>query len=286
MKAFKVFACGLTNPVEANIFRFPGGEMQVRIKTFDYYSGRISPTIYAPIRSSDDVMTLLLLTDAVRRAFPNHPIHLICPYLPYARQDRVCYAGEALSLRVMCDLLNMQDYASIEVWDVHSDVAIALLNRATNIPASAFIWGAAHTSYLNGKVVLVSPDAGAIKRVSQCSTELDRPMVLARKIRDPNTGHITGTEVQSDHIGDKNFLIVDDICDGGRTFIELATVLRPLTNGQIHLYVTHGIFSAGFDVLRGHIAHIYTPNSFVSDVSSDFVTILNIREKHKNAYSS
>jgi ribose-phosphate pyrophosphokinase len=80
--------------------------------------------------------------------------------------------------------------------------------------------------------------------------------------------------VYSEHVRDHNFLIVDDICDGGRTFIELAKVLRPLTNGSIFLYVTHGIFSQGLDVFKGVIDHIYTANLFNPSHEGELVTVI------------
>ena len=57
-------------------------------------------------------------------------------------------------------------------------------------------------------------------------------------------------------------MIVDDICDGGRTFTALATELRNITSGPIFLYVTHGIFSHGLDVFKGLIDKIYVANPF------------------------
>ena len=92
---------------------------------------------------------------------------------------------------------------------------------------------------------MVAPDQGAASAPAPARAWPGVPLVHAEKTRDTNTGAITGTLVHSDHIGARNFLIVDDICDGGRTFIELAKVLRPLTDGQVKLYVTHGIFSQG-----------------------------------------
>ena len=76
------------------------------------------------------------------------------------------------------------------------------------------------------------------------------PHIRADKKRDPSNGEITGTVVYSEHLGSQDVLIVDDICDGGRTFIELAKELRHLTTGRIYLYVTHGIFSKGHESHR------------------------------------
>ncbi len=239
------------------VFRFPGGESQVRVEPATPSAGWRQASITARLKSGDDVMALLLLTDAVRRLKPSLEITLVCPYLPYARQDRVAYPGEALSAAVFCTLINAQRYASVEIWDAHSDVSLALLDRVANIPASSFV-----RRIVRADDVIVAPDAGAAKRAGACAKQAGLPMVQAEKIRSTDTGEITGTKVHSDHIGSRNFLIVDDICDGGRTFIELAKVLRPLTNGRIKLYVTHGIFSAGFDVLSAGIDEIFVANPF------------------------
>lgn len=256
----------IRRPVEWKNFVFPGGEVSVKLLQHSNLVERFA--IRADIHSSDDVMTLLMLTDALRRANRGTDIHLQMPYLPYARQDRVCDVGESLSIKVFCDLINSQNYASVEVWDCHSDVGTALLNNAVNIEQSTLL-----AEYMSGGIsgqrmsdentVLVSPDAGAQKKIYQVAeTYKIKTLAKADKVRDPTNGQILGTTVHSDHVGTKDFLIVDDICDGGRTFTELAKVLRPLTNGRIKLFVTHGIFSKGLEVFDGLIDEVYTANPF------------------------
>ena len=257
--------------LDYTVLKFSGGELHPRIANgVPNVNPRIS--IKGSIYSSDDIMELLLLVDAIRRdAFGQVEIEFICPYLPYARQDRVCAPGEALGLKVMCDLINNLGFSGVWVWDVHSDVALALLDRATNVHQAEFVRGISK-SVLNN-CVLVAPDAGAIKKTMAVARECQIPMVRADKIRDTNDGSITGTTVYSEHVGTKDFLIVDDICDGGRTFVELAKVLRPLTGGKIRLYVTHGIFSKGLEVFNGLIDDIYTPNPW-PNVDKDFPSLV------------
>ena len=257
---------GRAVPVRA--FTFPGGEVQVRIEDPEPPAAPAVAMIRADIAGSDTLMGLLLLTDAVRRQYGTPPIHLVCPYLPYARQDRVAFPGEALSAAVACRLLNGQDYDSVEVWDAHSDVALALLDRVRHRPASDFV-----APIVTSEDVLVAPDQGAVKRAAACARLAQAPLVFAEKTRSTDTGAITGTVVHSGPVGGRDFLIVDDICDGGRTFIELAKVLRPLTTGRVKLYVTHGIFSAGFEPLRAHLDRIYVANPFPADLP-DFVQSL------------
>lgn len=261
-----------------SVLKFSGGELQVRIlDTFatqgqSRLSGNKFATFHANLTSSDEIMTLILLFDALRRVVPDLPIVLKCPYLPYARQDRVCAPGESLAVRQMCELINGIGFTSVEVWDVHSDVSLALLDEVTNIEPHELMLSA---MTFPSNVVFVAPDAGALKKVRKVAQHYKRPMVSAEKVRNVQTGDITGTKVFSDHIGDQDFMIVDDICDGGRTFIELAKELRPLTNGKIFLYVTHGIFSKGLDVFNGLIDKVYTANPFPDvDLSHPLLTVV------------
>jgi ribose-phosphate pyrophosphokinase len=243
-------------------FVFNGGETQVKIDVVPIAPG--SPVVIkAKIMSANDVMELLVLTDAIKRNY-KASIHLEMPYLPYARQDRVCDTGEALSLKVFCDLINAQNYASVTIWDVHSDVSLALLDRVIHVQQ----WQLVKATFADGlpsDTIIVAPDAGASKKTYEVAVRMNLRMIQATKHRDVTTGKITETKIV-DFNGlestDK-YLIVDDICDGGRTFIELAKVLKSFApKSEVHLFVTHGIFSQGLDVFEGLIDHIYCPNVF------------------------
>ncbi len=109
---------------------------------------------------------------------------------------------------------------------------------------------------------MIAPDKGAVERATLVQQALGlHSVVYATKVRNPEDGQILRTEVPED-VGykGKNLLIVDDICDGGRTFIELAKVLRQFDPSRIDLYVTHGIFSKGFKVFGSLIDNFYVAN--------------------------
>jgi ribose-phosphate pyrophosphokinase len=250
---------------------FSGGEVQVKLDlagvdpTIPFNTKLpVKITIGAHITDSEGVMELVMLTDAIKREFQDiRTLVLVLPYLPYARQDRVCARGEALSVKVFAGILNDLEFDKVTVWDCHSPTGLAVIENVENIPQTELLKGILGNSDLPlERTVLVAPDAGSIKKVSDLAQEYALPMVRADKNRDVQTGKITETVVYSEHIGDRDFLIVDDICDGGRTFIELAKVLRPLTNGKVKLYVTHGIFSQGLTVFEGLIDEIYTARAF------------------------
>lgn len=239
--------------------RFPAGETHVRINDLAYGDG-YNLTIQLDYKGDGDLIALMLLVDAIRRQWPDSKTLRLCmPYFPYARQDRVCNQGESLSVKVVADLINSMKFQSVQCWDLHSEVTGALINNLEHISQKTCALPVARI--MNLETVVVSPDAGADKKARDfVKTFGFKQLVRADKIRNVSTGEITGTVVHCENVGEANFLILDDICDGGRTFIELAKKLKSKTDGRIFLYVTHGIFSNGYAELGKWIDHIYTAN--------------------------
>jgi ribose-phosphate pyrophosphokinase len=240
---------------------FPGGESYVRIDELPVAPADCLFRIDLNFRSNKDLIDLLLLTDAVRRHWgpvQRARIYLVMNYLPYARQDRVCSPGESLSVKVVADLINSQNYEWVECMNLHSDVAGSLIDNLHHLQLTELI---APLRFRLINTMLVSPDAGAAKKVRYAAeSSAWKGVIYADKVRDVATGDITGTSVHSEHLGDQDLLIVDDICDGGRTFIELAKVLRTITTGRLYLYVTHGIFSNGTATVTQHFDKVFTSN--------------------------
>lgn len=240
---------------------FPGGESHVTVGKLDEDITFIE--IEAHLPNGDAIMELFMATDAVRRMYPDTPLILKMPYVPYARQDRVANPGEAHGIKVFASLINAQNYTRVVIQDPHSDVTTALLDRVVVEDPLPNLRRA--LNIIEGrtalKPILVSPDAGARKRTLKFAQQLGLDIVFADKVRDTKTGQITGTKIEGDTPTHAPLLVIDDICDGGRTFTELAKVLPH--NQQRYLYVTHGIFSKGLDPLLEHYDAVMTPNSWI-----------------------
>ncbi len=222
-------------------FVFSGGE--VYVKVLECF---VNAHVKAILRNTQDLVELLMLCDALKRM--GKTIQRIdIPYLPYARQDRVCNTGEALSLKVMCDLINSIGAKQVTVLDIHSDVTLALLNNVKNYEPASF-----GLLDIIGSKLIICPDAGAEKRIQK----LKKPYVMATKVRDVATGEIKQTSLHGS-VKDRDCIIVDDICDRGRTFTELAKVLRTAEARTVDLYVTHGIFAKGMGVFTKLIDQIF-----------------------------
>ena len=87
-------------------------------------------------------------------------------------------------------------------------------------------------------------------------------MVECSKSRDVKTGKLSGFKVYTDDLQGRDCIIIDDICDGGGTFMGLATALKQKNVGKLYLAVSHGIFSKGFDDLAQYFDAIFTTDSF------------------------
>ena len=213
----------ILNGQVVNTFNFSGGECHVNISSLAISK---NVEIIAILNSSDAIMQLLLTVDAARRINELAIINLVIPYFPYARQDRVCNYGEALSVEVMANLINGLNCNSVTVYDPHSQIVQALI-RSCIVVSSADIIGDNLADEIKSKnLTLVSPDAGARKKTEAIAQRLFREgvsenIIYAQKVRNSQTGEIVETRLEKEAIA-QDCIIVDDICDGGRTFIELA----------------------------------------------------------------
>lgn len=250
--------------IPVKVFTFSGGEEQVRLdgKLEELCTCGDTIIVEQEIRSSSDFMRLAMTKDAIDRvrAF-GVDVVLVMLYVPYARQDRVCEPGEALALRKFADMLNALKFDRVIVADPHSDVASAVIDNIQIIPQEDIVKMMLDFYITKNNFALVSPDAGALKKIHKVSKALGGVDVFcAEKVRDTLTGDILLTKIDVEDFEGRNLIMVDDICDGGRTFVELAKLLKQRGAGRIDLYVTHGIFSRGIDNLEGLIQNVHSLN--------------------------
>lgn len=230
---------------------FPCGETHIRILP-GYYNNE---SVTFEYENDSEIIELLLVCDALKRLKTSIDLIRI-PYVPFSRQDRVTMAGECLSIKVFCDLINSIGATTVEIIDPHSDVTTALINNWRLMEQHVLF-----TPYFKGKsdFLLICPDGGALKKIYKLAAAVPSAGVIeCSKLRNVKTGEITGVQVHAKHLERRDCYIVDDICDGGRTFIEIAKVLKTLNAGKIVLMVTHGFFTKGLDVFDGLIDEIYT----------------------------
>lgn len=265
-------------PLDHECFTFKGGEEHIKIKEFHPH---LPVIITHRVNSSTDLMRVVMATDALRR-IGHREIHLYMPYLPYARQDRVMVKGEPLSVKVFAQIINSCNFDSVTVLDPHSDVGPALFDRIQIDTNHDFVQRAFHDLHLQGidhnQIAVISPDAGAYKKIYKTceAAQFTGSLILCNKVRNLKTGEIIKMTFDSDPT-DKVCVIIDDICDGGRTFIELGKQLKDRGAKSVILIVTHGIFSYGTEPLEGTIDSVYSTDSFRT-FTSEYVKFINIQK--------
>lgn len=258
--------------IQFQSFTFSGGEPHIKINPDFDVSEPV--TITHRINSFNDFGLLLLAIDALKR-MDVKLINVFIPYFPAARQDRVMISGEPLSVKVYADILNSLKLNKVTVFDAHSEVTPALLDNCEVIPNHTFI--AEVLKKIGKEVKLISPDGGALKKIYKVSEYLGGVEVVeCSKSRDVKTGKLSGFKVYNDDLEGMDCLIVDDICDGGGTFVGLAEELKKKNAGKLYLAVSHGIFNKGFDVFQKDFEKIFTTNSF-REFDNEMVEVVKLK---------
>ncbi len=249
---------GSGNGISFESFTFSGGEPHIKI--LSDLSTVKEVTVTMRVQSFNDFGLLLLAIDALRR-FHVEKINVFIPYFPAARQDRVMVKGEPLSVKVYADLLNQLQINKVTVYDAHSEVTSAVLNNCEEISNHSFVEKVIET--IGKDLVLISPDGGALKKIYKVSEHLGGlPVVECSKKRNVKNGKLEGFKVYEEDLEGKACLVVDDICDGGGTFIGLAESLKKKNAGDLYLAVSHGIFNKGFETLSKQFVRVFATDSF------------------------
>lgn len=249
------------NGEKVEVNKFPNGEAMINSTNLKL---RNSNEIKLNFENDEDITHLIFLKGHLDEL--GVKCNLLMPYLPYSRMDRT-EGITVFTLKYLCKVINNLDFESVTIYEPHSDVSTALLDRVKVVNMSKILADEL-LKKLNSEeeeVYLVYPDAGAAKRYGK---EINYEKVLtASKERDFRTGYIKKLDINGE-LECKNFkaIIVDDLCSRGGTFELTATKLKEMGATEIYLVVTHcenTIFQGNLlssDLITG----IYTTNSILS----------------------
>ena len=204
--------------------------------------------LQANIKNSDDLIKLILAKSLVDKAnlLLKRPVILSLPYVPYMRSDRAMSDISVGGLKTIAPIINNLNFDRVVISDPHSDVTEALLNNAVIKSQSDLFHSYLqfNPEILTGIDYVISPDAGALKKVSKCAGLISKPHIEAFKVRELSTNKIIKTSVNAskEELEGKTILVIDDILEYGTTIRELAKVLKEDFNvSKVKCYVTHGV---------------------------------------------
>jgi ribose-phosphate pyrophosphokinase len=229
---------------------FPDGTQQVWHLPEEVFKGK---TVVWRYENDAEIMTVCQLGQLLGGAKT-----LLVPFLPYGRQDKDVNNDSCFGLHTFLKIVS-GFFREVHTIDAHSHefqgiCAEHYLGYEDIFPTDAIRFAVSDSNSDMG----CYPDKGAMQRYAD---GVCLPAVNCKKLRDQGTGEILSIELETNglDVNGKNVLIIDDICDGGRTFIENSKLLKAAGAKQVALYVSHGIFSKGTQILLDSgIEKIYT----------------------------
>lgn len=256
--------------VEFKSWKFPAGEVGVKLPQIEEHE-KVGIVLTMP--TSDEIFIALNMLDSLAmQGIARENIDLFIPYFPYGRQDRVCHEGESFALRVFGQVLkSVPHYNNIYIKDIHSEVTHqALMGYGVQVKHMS---QSSCAKYLPKFDALIAPDKGAAEKVNT-HYQVGLGTQVFTILKERKDGQVNYIDFPFDKIIG-NVCVVDDICDGGATFLALAEMLyRTQPNmSKLCLYVTHGIFSKGVEELLKLYDTIYVHNN-MNPFVADSVTII------------
>ena len=223
--------------------------------------------VVCSITDTSKLLQLLETANALDNLFAKKKV-LVIPYLMAARYDRLMQTGDSIDLKVVADLVNSCGFEKVYLYDVHSEVSLLLIKNAIAITNENLV-----RVYDMPNAVLICPDAGASKKVGKYFgwNSNIKDIVYCSKNRDLSTGNLTLEIPAPQECTNRNCVIIDDICDGGGTFLAIAEKIQP---AHLTLIVTHGIFSKGLETLHKYFQQIIVSDSLYKTYDSPIVKTL------------
>lgn len=230
--------CSVTEEVlTLDLLKFKDGTIRVSCLNLDKLNNQRYLKVVAYVESLDDLMVCAQILDIVKRNITTIISTLSITSPIYSRYDRIMLddKSDSFAAKAFSSFVDSCGYDIVEYVDCHSNVLVELTRNSFDREQKFCVSSVLDTDMYN----IVAPDKGAIKKNPKANLVFD-------KKRELSTGKILGIELINENEVDtcKEFLVVDDLCEGGGTFLGLITGFeKHFPTSKINLYVTHGLFT-------------------------------------------
>ena len=251
---FKVFA-GNSHPQLAEEIASIMGKPLGKATVNTFSDGEISVNLWETVRGVDcyivqstcdpvnnNLMELLIMVDAMKRASAGR-INAVIPYYGYARQDRKASGREAISAKLVADLLTTAGTTRVLAMDLHTGQIQGYFNILVDHLQSMplFVDYIKQKNIPQEELILVSPDAGGVERTRHFAKHLDAPIAIIDKRREEHNvakvGYVIG------NVKDKVCVMFDDMIDTAGTITEGARLLMENGAKEVYICASHPVFS-------------------------------------------
>lgn len=221
-----------------NIQHFADGEFEVSFE--ESVRGREVYLVQSTFPNSDNLMELLLMIDAAKRASAKSTI-AVMPYFGWARQDRKDKPRVSIAAKLVSDLLMAAGVDRVITMDLHADQ----IQGFFNVPVDHLYASSVFIPYIQSlkleNLVIASPDVGGAKRANSYAKYLDVPLVLCHKQR--AKANVVAKMTVIGDVQDKNVILVDDMVDTAGTITKAANLMMENGAKSVRALCTHAIMS-------------------------------------------
>jgi ribose-phosphate pyrophosphokinase len=221
-----------------NIQRFSDGEIQ---PTFmESIRGDVVFLVQSTFGPSDNLMELLLMIDAARRASA-YKIVAVLPYYGYARQDRKDKPRVAIGSKLVANMLVAAGAHRVITMDLHAPQIQGYFDIPVDHLDSSAIFIPYITALKLENLTFAAPDVGSANRIREMAAYFESEMVICDKHR-KRANEIASMVVIGD-VTEKDIVIIDDICDTGGTLAKAAALLKDKGARSVRALITHPVLS-------------------------------------------
>lgn len=242
--------------IKYTIFSFPDGEKQISIDSEIDRKKEIM--VICRITNAEELFILMQVNDILSR----HEVKwfLYITYLMSMRMDRVMDFNRPFSLKIVSNILKNFSCYDVEVLEPHSDKTEDLMGSYGNYFLCTLDCDFPEDS------TIIYPDEGSRERYQGFLNNgfyKKRGMITFNKKRNLKTGKIESFEIDYINLTSKNFVFVDDLCDGGGTFMgELKVLKEKYPDGKFTLIVCHAVNEQGLRKVLDKFDKVITSNSY------------------------
>ncbi len=258
-----------------NIQYFADGEFEVCFE--EPIRGCEVFIVQSTVPTSDNLMELLLMIDAAKRASAKSIVAVI-PYFGWARQDRKDKPRVSIAAKLVADLLVTAGANRIITMDLHADQIQGFFNIPVDhlYASSIFI---PYIKSLNLKdLVIASPDVGGAKRANSYAKFLGAPLVLCHKQR--AKANVVESMTIIGEVQDKDVILIDDMVDTAGTICKAANLMKENGARSVRALASHAIMSdpASQRVTDSALCEMIFSNSIPFEKDCEKVTVLSVAQ--------
>lgn len=245
----------LTKPGDNyKVITFPDGEVHLELSELNR---KESVNVRCRITNATDLFIFMQLADILKRqCIEVETLEIL--YLMGMRCDRLFDINRPFTLGIVANVINSMEAERVIIFEPHSERATRMINNSFEGLVSIDIERELNERY-DFKLLNVAPDRGAFHRYGQHTAFA----VICSKVRDEATGKLLAFKAEEViSVKDRDLLMIDDLCDGGGTFVGLAPEVRRFEPKSLSLLVTHAIQLDGIKRVAEVYDHVYITNTY------------------------